>query len=103
MDLKNVGVHVEFRHVHEDVSVEASSVYFQAEDGIRDLVRSRGLGDVDKRQELGHLVMHDGIITGCKATEKQANYFASSFLMPRLGFFSAVESFPLVRLSLIHI
>ena len=25
---------------------------FQAEDGIRDLVRSRGLGDVYKRQEL---------------------------------------------------
>ena len=51
----------------------------------------------DLAHELGHLVMHDGIITGCKATEKQANYFASSFLMPRLGFFSAVESFPLVR------
>ena len=29
--------------------------FFQAEDGIRDLVRSRGLGDVYKRQEgLGH-------------------------------------------------
>ena len=27
-----------------------SSVFFQAEDGIRDLVRSRGLGDVYKRQ-----------------------------------------------------
>ena len=27
-----------------------SSVLFQAEDGIRDLVRSRGLGDVYKRQ-----------------------------------------------------
>ena len=27
--------------------------FFQAEDGIRDLVRSRGLGDVDKRQEEG--------------------------------------------------
>ena len=27
--------------------------FFQAEDGIRDLVRSRGLGDVYKRQELG--------------------------------------------------
>ena len=27
-------------------------VFFQAEDGIRDLVRSRGLGDVYKRQEL---------------------------------------------------
>ena len=28
--------------------------FFQAEDGIRDLVRSRGLGDVYKRQELAH-------------------------------------------------
>ena len=28
------------------------SFFFQAEDGIRDLVRSRGLGDVYKRQEL---------------------------------------------------
>ena len=28
-------------------------LFFQAEDGIRDLVRSRGLGDVYKRQELG--------------------------------------------------
>ena len=27
--------------------------FFQAEDGIRDLVRSRGLGDVYKRQEQG--------------------------------------------------
>ena len=26
--------------------------FFQAEDGIRDLVRSRGLGDVYKRQEI---------------------------------------------------
>ena len=26
--------------------------FFQAEDGIRDLVRSRGLGDVYKRQDL---------------------------------------------------
>ena len=28
--------------------------FFQAEDGIRDLVRSRGLGDVYKRQVLHH-------------------------------------------------
>ena len=28
------------------------SFFFQAEDGIRDLVRSRGLGDVYKRQRL---------------------------------------------------
>ena len=30
-------------------------VFFQAEDGIRDLVRSRGLGDVYKRQVKGKL------------------------------------------------
>ena len=29
--------------------------FFQAEDGIRDLVRSRGLGDVYKRQEWEYL------------------------------------------------
>ena len=29
-----------------------SVFFFQAEDGIRDLVRSRGLGDVYKRQDL---------------------------------------------------
>ena len=31
--------------------------FFQAEDGIRDLVRSRGLGDVYKRQTLPSLLM----------------------------------------------
>ena len=30
--------------------------FFQAEDGIRDLVRSRGLGDVYKRQSAGRLM-----------------------------------------------
>ena len=30
--------------------------FFQAEDGIRDAQESRGLGDVYKRQELGHLI-----------------------------------------------
>ena len=30
--------------------VDAGLFFFQAEDGIRDLVRSRGLGDVYKRQ-----------------------------------------------------
>ena len=45
--------------------------FFQAEDGIRDLVRSRGLGDVYKRQEhmshvdiqfLGHAADHQLVI-----------------------------------------
>ena len=34
------------------VLFSVSSFFFQAEDGIRDLVRSRGLGDVYKRQVL---------------------------------------------------
>ena len=33
------------------VACECFSFFFQAEDGIRDLVRSRGLGDVYKRQD----------------------------------------------------
>ena len=35
--------------------------FFQAEDGIRDLVRSRGLGDVYKRQMLDWLGDRHGI------------------------------------------
>ena len=31
--------------------------FFQAEDGIRDLVRSRGLGDVYKRQDLFSIIV----------------------------------------------
>ena len=35
------------------LSVSCYFFFFQAEDGIRDLVRSRGLGDVYKRQAAG--------------------------------------------------
>ena len=35
---------------HSNLNVESLLFFFQAEDGIRDLVRSRGLGDVYKRQ-----------------------------------------------------
>ena len=43
-------------HVDWSVVVVRVGLFFQAEDGIRDLVRSRGLGDVYKRQDL-HLVL----------------------------------------------
>ena len=33
--------------------------FFQAEDGIRDLVRSRGLGDVYKRQDIDNASVND--------------------------------------------
>ena len=37
--------------------------FFQAEDGIRDLVRSRGLGDVYKRQgPIGSVRRHLGVV-----------------------------------------
>mgnify|MGYP003381600051 CR=1 FL=1 len=43
------------------MSFVVSFFFFQAEDGIRDLVRSRGLGDVYKRQALAvQLAVRDG-------------------------------------------
>ena len=41
------------------VSLDSISLvfFFQAEDGIRDLVRSRGLGDVYKRQTVHNLLI----------------------------------------------
>lgn len=40
----------------------------------------------DLAHELGHLVMHGGIITGDGDTESEADQFASALLMPRAGF-----------------
>ena len=57
--------------------------FFQAEDGIRDLVRSRGLGDVYKRQDLlrrhvgaeaGQLGgVHDGRLGGVVGRQNEAD------------------------------
>lgn len=40
----------------------------------------------DLAHECGHLVMHQGIVTGDRTTEDQANRFASAFLLPRITF-----------------
>jgi Zn-dependent peptidase ImmA (M78 family)/DNA-binding XRE family transcriptional regulator len=40
----------------------------------------------DLAHELGHFIMHDGIVTGNPKTEKEADMFASAFLMPRNAF-----------------
>ena len=45
--------------------------FFQAEDGIRDLVRSRGLGDVYKRQ---HLRRAFGHVYGESSPKAQASF-----------------------------
>ena len=46
--------------------------FFQAEDGIRDLVRSRGLGDVYKRQ-----VLHGSLSRYGKAAQRTRRSFAA--------------------------
>ena len=64
--------------------------FFQAEDGIRDLVRSRGLGDVYKRQIVGAL------------------FFAPPIGLAHRAFHAAcdavsIHDHPAFGLSLIHI
>ena len=63
--------------------------FFQAEDGIRDLVRSRGLGDVYKRQ--GYVV--PTLIVGLLVVVVSAAGFGLAMFGRR----------PLPQLSLIHI
>jgi len=43
----------------------------------------------DIAHELGHLVLHEGQITGDRKTESEANRFASAFLLPRSTFAKA--------------
>lgn len=40
----------------------------------------------DIGHELGHLIMHQDVVTGCSKTEAEANRFASAFLLPRSSF-----------------
>jgi Zn-dependent peptidase ImmA (M78 family)/transcriptional regulator with XRE-family HTH domain len=39
---------------------------------------------LDLGHELGHLVLHDGVITGDRLTESQANHFAGALLIPQV-------------------
>lgn len=45
----------------------------------------------DIAHELGHLVLHEGQVTGDRKTETEANRFASAFLLPRTTF---IKAFP---------
>ena len=51
--------------------------FFQAEDGIRDLVRSRGLGDVYKRQQSDDLVSLMGLGAGVGLSYQTGNLIIS--------------------------
>ena len=63
--------------------------FFQAEDGIRDLVRSRGLGDVYKRQD------HDLVPWGSRGSRRCGE--------PGVEFNSSCWGDGIPLLSLIHI
>ena len=73
--------------------------FFQAEDGIRDLVRSRGLGDVYKRQ--------DFVQGKIWSTQRNATGWANKRLeldsSEQISSFGEDEAGELYVLSLIHI
>lgn len=74
-----------FRGISSDVDA-LSSVIRRPIIVRNDAKDSPGRLRFDIAHELGHIVMHQGILTGCKLTESQANRFASSFLLPRAAF-----------------
>jgi len=58
------------------------------------LKQSPGRQRFDLAHECGHLVIHQGISTGDKVTEGQANRFASAFLMPKDQLIKEFPSMP---------
>lgn len=78
-----------------DERVDAFSLFNKRPLIVRSTAKSSpGRQRFDLAHELGHLVMHQGIETGCRRTEDQANQFASALLMPRASFAS---EFPAMR------
>ncbi|HCF6146664.1 XRE family transcriptional regulator [Pseudomonas aeruginosa] len=78
-----------------DEKVDAFSLYNKRPLIVRSTAKtSPGRQRFDLAHELGHLIMHQGVETGCRVTEDQANQFASAFLMPRASFAS---EFPAMR------
>ena len=65
--------------------------FFQAEDGIRDLVRSRGLGDVYKRQALvlshtNYRLLVENASEGIVVAQSGRVQFANPMLLSWLGY-----------------
>ena len=61
-------------------------LFFQAEDGIRDLVRSRGLGDVYKRQFFGCVNVANGSNAGLTPTSAKFGFTNDFFVAVTLIF-----------------
>lgn len=78
-----------------DDSVDALSVSDRRPIVIRNTAKTSACRlRFDVAHELGHWVLHEGVVTGDRVTEKQANHFASAFLMPRSMF---IKVFPISR------
>ena len=56
------------------IAVSLFCFFFQAEDGIRDLVRSRGLGDVYKRQDQERALGEAARLSGYTTTVESVAY-----------------------------
>mgnify|MGYP003380359594 CR=1 FL=1 len=76
--------------------------FFQAEDGIRDLVRSRGLGDVYKRQaEYTALQIKQAVVGNGHAKKDQVQAMVMRLLS--LASNPSADAADALALSLIHI
>ncbi|MET4696107.1 helix-turn-helix domain-containing protein [Endozoicomonas lisbonensis] len=87
--LENAGVPVTF---FKGISREVDALSVSSKRPVivrNDYKESPGRLRFDLAHECGHLVMHEGRLTGCRATEGEANRFASAFLVPRSTFLAA--------------
>lgn len=81
--IENLGVVIaEFNMDSKDIdalSVDVARPFIIRNDAKKSTCRFR----FDNAHELAHLILHQGITTGDRMTEKQANHFASALLLPR--------------------
>ncbi len=80
--LENAGaVIVNFGAISE--KVDALSIHRNRPIVLLNPTKSAPRTRMDLAHEKAHIILHNGIETGDKTTEMQADYFASSFLLPR--------------------
>lgn len=82
---ENLGIVViSYDHHGENSDIDALSVTLKRPIIVRSSSKQSACRlRFDLAHELAHLLFHDGIITGCRKTESQANHFAGAFLLPR--------------------